>query len=376
MLSGTGISINFRARAKIIVLSTETALNKNKNMNKSSKNKINLVIGVLISLLCLYLAFRKVNFIEMFQALKNANYWYLIPAIATGFFSHFLRAFRWRYLLDPIRRFSLGRLFSSLIIGYAVNTFMPAHLGEFVRAYVLSKKEQIPMSPVFATIVVERIIDVFSLFALMVLALFVYPFPDPDLVIKGGYFMLAGSVGLLVLLIFLKKATSTTMRFLGIFLTPFPDTFEQKIKSMLEKFIEGIVPLNKWYDYITVGILSLAIWACYGYIFHLCLCAFDFIITYQLIWSASLILLVITTIAVVVPSSPGYVGTYHYLCQITLAMFGVPAGAALSFAAVVHGLNFLPVLVVGLLFAQKEGMAILKMTEEVSEFEDGDVLKE
>ncbi len=345
-------------------------------MNKSTKNKINLVIGILISVLCLYLAFRKVNFIEMFQALKNANYWYLIPAIVVAFLSHFLRAFRWRYLVDPIRRLRLSSLFSSLIIGYAVNTFMPAHLGEIVRAYVLSKKEQIPMSPVFATIVVERIIDVFSLLALMVFALFVYPFPDPDLVIKGGYLMLAGSVGLLMLLIFLKKATSPTMRFLGIFLKPFPDTFEEKVKSMLEKFIEGVVPLNKWHDYITVGILSLAIWACYGYIFHLCLCAFDFIITYQLIWSASLILLVITTIAVVVPSSPGYVGTYHYLCQITLAMFGVPAGTALSFAAVVHGVNFLPVLIAGLILAQKEGMAILKMSEEVAEIEDPDVFEQ
>ncbi len=346
-------------------------------MRKSSKNKINLTIGVLISLVCLYLAFRKVNFIEMFQALKGANYWYLIPAVATVFFSHFLRAFRWRYLLDPIRRLRMGGLFSSLIIGYAVNTFMPAHLGEFVRAWVLSKKERIPMSPVFATIVVERIIDVFSLLGLMVLALFVYPFPDPDLVIKGGYLMLAGSVGLLVLLIFLKKSTSTTMRFLGIFLSPFPDVFEQRIKSILGKFIEGLVPLNKWYDYITVGLLSLVIWACYGYIFHLCLCAFDFVTTYQLIWSASLILLVITTIAIVVPSSPGYIGTYHYLCQITLAMFGVPAGAALSFAAVVHGINFLPVLVLGLLLAQKEGMAVLKMTEDACELEIGnDPIKE
>ena len=84
---------------------------------------------------------------------------------------------------------------------------------------------------------------------------------------------------------------------------------------------------------------------------------------------ASLILLVITTIAVVVPSSPGYVGTYHYLCQITLALFGIPAGPALSFAAVVHGVNFIPVLVAGLFFAQHEGMAILKMSREVSDIE-------
>ena len=95
----------------------------------------------------------------MWQAFKTVNYWYLVPAAAAIFFSHFLRAFRWRYLLDPIRRLDISSLFSSLIIGYAANSFMPAHLGEFLRAYVLSKKRQISMIPVFATIAVERVID-------------------------------------------------------------------------------------------------------------------------------------------------------------------------------------------------------------------------
>ena len=77
----------------------------------------------------------------------------------------------------------------------------------------------------------------------------------------------------------------------------------------------------------------------------------------------------VTTIAVVVPSSPGYVGTYHYLCQIALAMFGVPAGPALSFATVVHGANFFPVFIAGLLFAQYEGMTIFRTAgnESISE---------
>ena len=336
-------------------------------MTNSQNNKIKLVIGLLISALFLYLAFHKVDFGEMLQAFKTANYWFLIPAVPIIFLSHFLRALRWRYLLDPIRHLDVGSLFSSLIIGYAANTFMPAHLGEFLRAYVLGKKRQIPMSLVFATIVVERIIDVFSLLFLTLLALFVYPFPD--WVINSAYIMLAGSVFLLIGLIFLKKANLSTMRFAGIILTPFPDVFVEKIKLMLEKFSKGILPLMRWHDYITVSMLSLIIWLCYGLVFYLCLNAFDFVDPYNLEWSASLILLVITTIAVVVPSSPGYVGTYHYLCQITLALFGVPAGPALSFAAVVHGLNFLPVLGVGLFLAQHEGMTILKMSRDVPEIE-------
>ena len=84
---------------------------------------------------------------------------------------------------------------------------------------------------------------------------------------------------------------------------------------------------------------------------------------YYLLSSGPVILLVITTIGVVVPSSPGYVGTYHYLCQISLAMFGVLSGPALSFAAVVHGINFLPVLVAGLILAYLEGVKISKIKD-------------
>ncbi|SPD72717.1 conserved membrane hypothetical protein [uncultured Desulfobacterium sp.] len=322
------------------------------------KQKIKFVVGILISLLCLYLAFRRVDFYEMWQAASAANYWYMAPTIIVIFFSHYLRSLRWRYLLAPLKSIDTFSLFSSLMIGYSANLIMPAHFGEFIRAYVLSKKRQIPLSPVFATIVIERIIDIFSLLVLMLAALFVYPFPD--WLIKSGYVMLACSFGLLAFLVFLKVFTAKAVGFVDLILTPFPRRVSERISSVIQRFTSGIMPMKKWQDYVYVGILSVIIWLCYGIVFFFCLHSFDFVRPYHLTWSVSLVLLVITTIAVVVPSSPGYVGTYHYLCQITLGMFGVPAGPAMSFATVAHGVNFLPVLLVGLLFAHYEGMSILK----------------
>jgi hypothetical protein len=81
----------------------------------------------------------------------------------------------------------------------------------------------------------------------------------------------------------------------------------------------------------------------------------------------TLVLLVITTISVVVPSSPGYVGTWHFLCQVSLAMFGVPASQALSFAVAIHAVNFLPVLALAILFASYEGVRIFKPDVEATE---------
>jgi uncharacterized protein (TIRG00374 family) len=320
------------------------------------KHKAKLFFGILISLFFMVLAFRKVDFGQMWTSLKTAHYLYFLPVIAVVFLSHLLRAFRWRYLLDPIRRLDTSSLFTSLIIGYAANVVTPAHLGEVLRSYVLSKKRELPMSAILATVVMERIIDVFSLLALMVVAIFVHPFPD--WVIRSGYLMFAATLVLLFLIVLLRKSQSFTRAFLALVLKILPDRVAHRVSIITKRFISGIVPLRKWHDYITVTFLSMAIWACYGLIFQFSLYAFDFVEAFQLGWYVSLMLLVITCIAVVVPSSPGYVGPYHYLCQITLAMFAVPAGPALSYATVVHAVSFLPVLLVGLALANYEGMSL------------------
>ena len=324
------------------------------------KQRLKFVIGILISVLFLYLALRKADLGQTVDALKTARYWYLLPATGLLFFSHWLRALRWRYLLDPIGRFDMKSLFSSLLIGYMANVFTPAHLGEFLRAYVLSRKREVSTGSAFATIVVERIIDVFSLVGIMLLVVFIHPFPD--WIMKSGYIMLGLTAALLLFLLGLKKRDGKMRPLLGLMLKPVPKRLGARIEGFIDKFIQGIMPLKEWHDYIAVFILSGAIWVCYVGVFYICLHAFDFVVTYDLVWYAAIVLTVVTTISVVVPSSPGYIGTYHYLCQISLAMFGVPAGPALSYATVVHGINFFPVLVVGLILANYEGVGLLKGT--------------
>jgi glycosyltransferase 2 family protein len=328
---------------------------------QSNSHRGKLIIGLLISVLFMYLAFRKVNFREMGQAFAMANYIFLVPAIGITFFSHWLRAIRWRYLLEPIKRVGTFSLFSALIVGYMSNVFLPAHLGEFVRAYILSKKRDLSMSTTFATIVVERVIDIFSLLVLMVFTIFVYPFPG--WVTKSGYIMFAITLGLFLFMILLKRFRDPTLKAVRLLARPLPQRWEQNLEGALTKFVDGVVPLRRWHDYLTVSFLSVVIWACYGASFYLCFHAFDFVNTYHLPWSASLVLLVITTVSIVVPSSPGYVGTYHYLCQLALSMFGVPAGPALSYAIAAHGITFIPVFLVGLVFARSEGVALSRMSE-------------
>ncbi|MBN1999630.1 flippase-like domain-containing protein [candidate division KSB1 bacterium] len=321
-----------------------------------------IVFGILLSIFFMYLSFRKVEFGQMFSAFKQASYIYILPSVLIMFFSHWLRALRWQFLLEPIKKIDLPTLYSSLLVGYMANTFLPAHLGEFLRAYMVGKKRPVASGAVFGTIVTERIVDVFTLLVLLALTLVVFPFPD--WVKKSGYVSFAGIIVLFMILFLLKRYRDKGTRIVEKVLTIFPKSMAQKVVALLHSFLDGIVPLKRKTHYLITLILSIVIWLCYALIFQLLFYAFDLAAVYQLPWYAALVLLVITTISVLVPSTPGYVGTYHYLCMLSLQMFGVPDNKGLAFAFVAHGINFLPLLIVGLIILSFEKTSLKSMQNE------------
>jgi uncharacterized protein (TIRG00374 family) len=247
------------------------------------------------------------------------------------------------------------------------NMILPAHLGEFVRAYVLGRKGSLSKSAVFGTIVTERIIDVFALFIVMVGAILVFPFPA--WVRMGGYLTLFFVLVLFTVLVLMKKYPEPSLRVIDRLLRPLSSSMAEKARNMFVSFMEGIVPLKRRSHYWIVGLMSIVLWAMYGYAFQLVLYAFDFVSIYSLPWTAALVLLVITTFGVLVPSSPGYVGTYHWLCQqaLALAPFSIPASPALTFAFVMHGINFLPILIAGLICLSMEGLSVKNLQRSVND---------
>jgi uncharacterized protein (TIRG00374 family) len=328
-------------------------------MKQRILNICKLGIGVAISAFFLYLAFRQVDLQKLVNVLKNSNGAILIPAVLVVFASHWFRAVRHGYFLAPIKRIKNSSLFSALMIGYMANTFLPAHLGELLRAYVIGKKERVSGSSILATITVERIIDVLSLLIIMGLVFMVYPFPD--IVKLSAYLTFIFVMVLVGFLAFVKIKPQETHRIVEIITKPFPRKIGDKLLELLKSFREGVVTLKDRQSYLIVFILSIIIWICYAVVFAIGFYAFNFIETYNVPLGASFVLLVITTISILVPSSPGYVGTYHWLCMISLSLFAVPKSPALGYAIVIHAVNFIPVAIVGVAFSLKEGIKISKI---------------
>ena len=116
-------------------------------------------LGVLISIAFMYLALRGLRLEEVGGALQGANYWWLLPGVAVYFLGVWARAWRWHYLLRPLKAISTRTMFPIVCIGYMGNNIYPARAGEVLRAVVLKRKEDVPISASLATIIVERVFD-------------------------------------------------------------------------------------------------------------------------------------------------------------------------------------------------------------------------
>src|SRR5262249_14918137 len=125
-------------------------------------------IGVAISAVLLWVAVRGVNFDEALQQLRQVRLAWLIPLLVSIVLRFWLTALRWQLLLKPVKRVGVHRLFAITMIGFMANNVLPARLGEFVRAYALGRSEALSPSVPFATIVIERVFDGFSLLLFLV----------------------------------------------------------------------------------------------------------------------------------------------------------------------------------------------------------------
>jgi uncharacterized protein (TIRG00374 family) len=319
-----------------------------------------LLLGIVISGVCVYLGFRNVDFGSMWQALRTANYLWLLPAVGFMFLSLWLRAIRWRYFMDPIKKVETSKLYSAMMIGYMGNNVFPLRLGEIMRAYAIGKSAQVSKAASFATIIVERIIDLLSLLAILALTIFFHTFPV--WIEKAGWLIFAGSVGLVIFIVFLMEKTDQTLRIVDVVLSPLPARISASARKILRSFLEGFAVFKRAEHYWSITWQSIVMWLFYAGIVYVTLVAFRLDTAYDLPWITSLVVLVMVSIGIMIPSSPGYVGTYHLLCIQAMAFFNVPASEAAGFAVILHVVNFIPVTIVGLLFFWRENFKIEEAT--------------
>jgi len=315
--------------------------------------KKKFALGLAISGLCLYLVFRNTDLGALRESLVAVHYSYLFISLIFIFLFTYFRALRWKYLLDPLKKISTRNLFEVVMIGYLANNILPARIGEVVRAMVLGKTEGISKIASLATIVMERILDVITLIVILIISSRCLPLGES----KNKIIIAAtASVCLLVLfLILLKYRQEGLFKTSKKILEPISPKIALKAQKSVHNFMEGLQVLEQGKHLVAISFLSGVIGLALGGIYYFVAIAFNI----QLSLPGLLFLLSVIFLGTMLPSSPGFIGTFHYFCIQALLLLGVKdKNLALSFAIVVHLIQYIPESLFGLLFFWKKGFSL------------------
>jgi uncharacterized protein (TIRG00374 family) len=329
------------------------------------KKVLYLLIGLGISVVLLWFLFRNINFTDLVTALRGANYLWLIPNMLLIFVTMYQRAYRWRFMLAPIKQVEFSKLVAATWIGFMANNVLPLRLGEFVRAYSLSSQDKkVTKSASLATIFVERMVfDLVALLLIFGVVLYV-SHVSLDESMKYGLNLAIGIAlgGILVVLVLALKPNQVG-RLLARYLFFAPNRVREFIESVVLKFSRGLEFLSDFRSVVSVAIQTILIWLLMGFSNIFVLWAFGFRLTLD----ASYVLLVMVSISILIPSSPGFVGVYHTGAVWSLMAYGVSKEDALSCALVLHAAQYIVVTLMGFYFLKREHLSLKKLGEEATE---------
>lgn len=313
-------------------------------------------LGIAISLFFLAWAFRQVSdFGSVGLALRGANYLYLVPALGAYFFGVWLRAARWHYLLRPLRPVPAGRLFPIVVIGYMANDVLPARLGELVRAYVLGDREDVSKTAVLATVAVERTFDGLTMLVFMAA---VGAFIPLDARLQS-IFQAAALIFAAALAVFFVVASSRarTLRLLETPLRVLPEHLRTRVGSVVERFLGGLGVMQSWRLLAATLALSIGAWLAEATMYYLVALGFGL----SLVVPAYVLTTAVANLGGMVPSSPGYIGTFEWFALASLSLFGLGADAAISYVLVLHVALLVPVTLLGFFYLWRYGLSLRQL---------------
>jgi glycosyltransferase 2 family protein len=282
-----------------------------------------LAVNVGISLAFLDLVFAQTEWGEMTQALARATYWMLAPSFVLVVLGLLLRAWRWQWLLRAVGHVPFAPAFRAASIGIGANMVLPARAGEFLRAYVLGRATGYSRTAIFATLVVERILDGLTiLLSLVVVILLGVRAQEVQYIgIVGGVFYVAALAGMLIF--FFRQAW-----FVSIARRLLPETWSAPILRLLNAFADGLHILRDGRQLAVVVVQSLVIWLVIGWSFYPVMLAFDFGAPVPLF--APFLLTPLLALGLTVPGAPGGVGIMQYMAVLALRLSFAAVGAQLA----------------------------------------------
>ena len=317
------------------------------------KKQLKLWLGLIISVVSVWFALQGIDFAKVGDSLGSLNWFlvavYFIPYIVVVI----LKLTRWRLLFYPTNVVGYHRLFSALMISYLWNTILPARLGEVVRAYAVSRSEKIGVARVLSTVLLEKILDIITVFGFLLVLL---PFLQVEDWIKQSALLVGGGVIVAFLVCLLMAARRREAeKIIGWFLGKLPAKIGHKLHGFVTEILDTLTILLNFKVSLNLWAQSIAMWFVNVFLYLLIAWAINLNLSFEV----GVLVLVTSSLGMAVPSSPGYVGTFEAVILLTLKPF-YPGQESLlfSFALLEHVVAFLPVSIIGAFYTWREGLAL------------------
>jgi len=351
------------------------------------KRRIQIVVGTLLTVLLLWFLFRGTDWHAVWGATSSASLPWLAISTALIVLSFFLRSQRWSYIVRTAGPVPYSQIFDATQIGFLANFVLPARAGEAVRAVVLARLANLPITKCLAFGFLDRVTDLFGLLATLAITAIAYnpehavtlpagfqlqewamPLLEPANIRRSAALVALAIVVLTVGLVVVYLNTRLALRLSDAILGKISTAFAAKVHALIQHFADGLHVLRSaralfgavFFSLITWLTSALAIWAA--------LIAFHI----EAPWYTMFVVLGMTAIAISAPSTPGFVGAFHLgvMLGLFIAVDGISAEVAKALALVTHLSNLIPIVVVGLFSLSRRRVGLFELGRDAGHIEE------
>jgi uncharacterized protein (TIRG00374 family) len=300
---------------------------------------LKFIIGGVISAAGIYLAFKGEDFGELKNQIKSVNLMGFIAANILIVLSCFVRAYRWKLIIDPVENISFHKVFSATMVGYFGNGILAFRLGELLRAYSVTSGQVMSATQAFGTVILERILDLLMVLLVFILLIPWFPFEQDG--IRLAIYIFSGTTLVIIIGIVLSIKLKMVDKIGSM--KYFSKGSGEKVFNTLAKIFDGAILIKDTNHAPQIIFSSIFLWSFY-FVTYILLDACG--IPLDIVGSG--ILLVLGSVAIGIPALPGSAGTYDAGIKFSLmVVFGIASDQALTYAIVSHAVSYFPLVILG-----------------------------
>lgn len=333
------------------------------------KQKLQLLVGILLAAGLLAWFFKGQDWSKIGEAFGRAHKGYLLGLVAATIVCYAVRAWRWGFLYRPLAPVPFGNLHSATYVGFMSGLLVP-RAGEVLRPYLIARRHPVSFSAGFATIILERLVDLITVLSMFAAYLYLLPAPAEER--PGALLQLPivkmdvgrgvtgiGIVALLALCVvfffWAKKAVAVA----DWFFARLPERIGRPLGRLLHSFSEGLA-VAKAPPALLAAIFgqSALLWMAIAAGFYMNNLAFGIVLPFH----TTFLLIAFLTVGVAVPT-PGNLGGFHLAYLLAMNCFEVPQELGVAAGISAHALSNAVILVAGVVFLAREGLTLGKVAE-------------